>query len=76
MQIGNRKALDDARNALRDQFDAVWLAADTLDTITTKEVRAMHCAIRLDKPNYQHNRGNWTIWQGGRGTGLNAILYA
>ena len=74
MQIGNRKELDAARNALRDQFDAVWMGCET---IGDKERRALHCALALDRPNYHHNRGNWIIFPGGRLTGWsNRILYA
>lgn len=72
MKIGNRATLDAERNALRDQFDAVWLSSDT---IGPKEKRAIRCAIALDKPNHEHGRGNWTIFPGGRACGLNTVLY-
>lgn len=61
MKIGNRKELDAAREAMRDAFDAVWIAADE---IGQKEARAIRCAIALNgKPS-----PNWNerIFQGGK----------
>lgn len=56
MQIGNRAALDAAREALRDAFDAVWIASPVMGD---KEARAVRCAAALDKP--RHGGGNWTL---------------
>jgi hypothetical protein len=74
MQIGNPKALDAAREAMRDAFDAIWLASDK---IGPKESRAIKCAIALDRPRIHHNSPNWTIFRGGRACGAhNAVIYA
>ena len=70
MQIGNRQDLDNARNALRDQFDAIWLASDT---IGPKEARAIRCATALDKPRIHVSGYNWEILPGGRLCGHNAV---
>lgn len=71
MQIGNRLALDAARDALRDQFDAVWLASDS---IGSKESRAIKCAMSLDRCRNQYGSG-WIIGKGWRRTAP-AIIYA
>ncbi|MEN5278089.1 hypothetical protein ABE527_14190 [Brucella sp. TWI432] len=74
MQIGNREDLDNARNAIRDQFDAVWIQAET---IGPKEARAIRCALALDRPRLHHNSPNWTISLSGRHCGQhNLIIYA
>jgi hypothetical protein len=74
MQLGNRRQLDHERNTLRDQFDAIWLRSTH---IGPKEERAIQCAIKLDKPRYQHNSPNWTIFKGGRLIGPhNSIIFA
>lgn len=74
MQLGNRNELDAARDAMRDAFDAVWLASDT---IGTKEARAVRCAIKLDQPRLHHASPNWTIFKGGRLCGShNAVIRA
>lgn len=66
MQIGNRESLDSARDALRDQFDAVWLAAPKAGL---REVRAMRCAMKLDHARTHSANGcNWIIFEGGRAT--------
>ncbi|WP_189521118.1 hypothetical protein [Mesorhizobium sp. M1B.F.Ca.ET.045.04.1.1] len=66
MQIGNRKELDAAREAMRDAFDAVWLSSAT---IGPKEARAIRCAIALDRPRVFHLAPNWRIFPGGRFVG-------
>lgn len=75
MYIGNRNHLDAARDALRDQFDAVWMAAET---IGPREARAIRCAIALDRPRTQHASGyNWTITAGARSCGShNRVILA
>lgn len=65
MQIGNRTALDTERNALRDRFDALWLASSTIGTL---EARAIKCAIALDEPNHRQSGWCWRIYPGGRST--------
>lgn len=70
MQLGNRTALDAARESLRDQFDAVWLASDS---INAKESRAIKCAMALDCRAF--NSGGWIIGKGWRRTSP-AIIYA
>jgi hypothetical protein len=73
MRIGNCSALDAARNNLRDQFDAVWIASET---IGTREMRAVRCAGKLDKPNHD-NSTNWRIFNGGMACGnFNRVIYA
>lgn len=71
MQIGNRLSLDTERNAMRDAFDAVWIASDK---IGPTEARAIRCAIALDRPNYAQAGCGWRIWPGGRGTYFSPIL--
>lgn len=66
MQIGNRKRLDAEREALRDAFDAIWMASDS---IGPKESRAIKCAIALDRPDWQCFSPNWLIFPGGRACG-------
>lgn len=66
MQLGNRRELDKAREDLRDAFDAIWLASDT---IGPKEHRAIRCAIALDRPRHRHLSPNWRIFPGGRSVG-------
>lgn len=74
MQIGNRKELDAARETLRDAFDAIWIAAES---IGPKESRAIRCAIALDRPGYQHLSPNWLIMPGARACGdFNKIILA
>jgi hypothetical protein len=46
MQIGNRALLDGTRDAMRDAFDAVWMASSV---IGDREARALRCATKLDK---------------------------
>ena len=73
MQIGNRAALDSARETLRDRFDAVWIASTT---IGPREERALRCAIALDKPGHD-NSTNWAIFKGGRACGeFNRVILA
>lgn len=62
MYVGNRQALDEAREALRDQFDAIWIESDTLGP---RETRAVRCAIALDKPGRTQAGWNKTIFPGG-----------
>lgn len=69
MKIGNRKELDAAREALRDQFDAIWLASET---IGDRERRAIRCAFALDAP--RHKQGSWVILPFGRYTAPEVIL--
>ncbi|AMX93674.1 MULTISPECIES: hypothetical protein [Mesorhizobium] len=66
MIIGNRKELDTARETLRDQFDAIWLASDIIEA---KEARAIRCSIKLDAPRHNHLAPNWRIFPGGRFVG-------
>lgn len=73
MQIGNRKDLDDARNALRDQFDAVWIASAV---VGHKEARAIRCALALDAPRFFHDCPNWQILPSGGGFTGPAVIYA
>lgn len=74
MKIGNRHELDAAREAMRDAFDAIWLASST---IGPKESRAIRCAIALDKPRLHHASPNWRIFPGGRACGsFNAVIRA
>jgi hypothetical protein len=62
MQIGNSETLNAERNALRDQFDAVWLASNKISAV---EARAIRCALALDKPNMSnHLRANRIIGNG------------
>lgn len=70
MRIGNRAELDAERNALRDRFDAVWMAADS---INDKERRAIRCATALDKPNHDTS-GCWIMFPGGRVTHHGPIM--
>lgn len=65
MQIGNREALDQARNDLRDQFDAIWMFTEAFGP---RERRAVRCAMRLDEANYIGSRGNSQIYPWGRST--------
>lgn len=70
MQIGNPAALEAARNALRDQFDAVWQGSPVLgDT----ELRAARCAMYLDAPRYDAS-GGWRITPGARSTYSGPII--
>jgi hypothetical protein len=71
MQIGNRKELDAAREAMRDAFDAIWLASDK---IGHKESRAIKCALALDKPRLDSGY-NWRIFPGGCGTPSGDIVW-
>ncbi len=74
MQIGNRKDLDAARNALRDAFDAVWMETEEFGP---REKRAVRCALALDNPRVFHLSPNWTILPGGRVCGQhNAVILA
>jgi len=74
MQVGNRQELDSAREALRDQFDAIWMQSDS---IGRKEERAIRCALALDYPRLHHNSLNWTITKGGRHYGPhNSVIYS
>ncbi|MBE0561835.1 MAG: hypothetical protein IH622_13615 [Ochrobactrum anthropi] len=74
MKIGDRQALDAEREFMRDQFDAVWQASET---IGRKEERAIRCAISLDAPRIHHRSPNWTITPYGRFCGPhNAVIYA
>ncbi|TIW23125.1 MAG: hypothetical protein E5V63_25530 [Mesorhizobium sp.] len=66
MIVGNRQSLDAARETLRDQFDAVWLASSS---VGAKEARAIRCAIKLDAPRLNHLAPNWRIFKGGRSCG-------
>lgn len=70
MQIGNRAELDAERNALRDRFDAVWMASES---IGNTERRAIRCAIALDKPNHDTS-GVWIMFPGGRITHHGPIM--
>lgn len=73
MQIGNPAQLDSAREALRDQFDAIWIASES---IGPREARAIRCSIALDKPRTAQGY-NWRIFEGGRACGpFNAVIYA
>lgn len=70
MQIGNRQQLDKAREDMRDAFDAIWLASESFGP---REVRAVRCALALDKP--RHDSGyNWRIFPGGRACPSGAIV--
>lgn len=71
MKLGNPAQLNANRNALRDQFDAVWLASPTMGD---KEARAVRCAASLDRPNYEQPGLGWRIFQGGRGTYSSPII--
>lgn len=70
MQIGNRAELDAERNALRDRFDAVWMASES---IGDKERRAIRCAMALDRPNHDTS-GVWITFPGGRITHHGPIM--
>lgn len=65
MKVGNPKALDAERNAMRDAFDAVWLASSERNATT---LRASRCAAKLDRPNYEQPGLGWRILPGSRGT--------
>ena len=70
MQAGNRRELDAAREAIRDAFDAIWIASSVkIDDSKSKEARAVRCAIALDRPTHFHNSPNWIIFPGGRACG-------
>ena len=74
MQVGNQTQLDASREALRDAFDAIWMAAES---IGPKESRAIKCAIALDQPSWQHISPNWMIFPGGRACGdFNKVILA
>ena len=66
MYIGNRAQLDAARETLRDQFDAVWLASPVMGE---RESRAARCAMALDRPRSFHLSPNRRIFKGGWSVG-------
>ena len=70
MQIGNRIALDAARESLRDQFDAIWLSSGAFGD---KEARAIRCAVALDKPRHS-DPCSWRIAPGFRHTHMGPII--
>ncbi len=70
MQIGDRKTLDGEREALRDRFDAIWMASDASGPT---ERRAVRCALALDKPRF-HCSTSWRIYPWGGATHNGPII--
>lgn len=72
MQIGNPVALDAARHALRDAFDAAWMAETEK---TSLGQRAAHCAVLLSNSDYAHHRrANSVIGRGWRRTAPDIMI--